>query len=181
VAEILLQKTRANSALPVYEDLVARYRTAGDLALADEADLGTRLRPIGLSVKRAAQLRGMAAALVVEGEEVLREHIRALKIVPGLGAYAVRAIACFGSGQRVGIVDANVARIFRRVFSVISRDPRAVIYQHIADAVIDVAEEVRESNFGLLDIGAAICVRMPKCSICPFNEFCPRYEVDRSG
>ena len=180
IAEILLQKTRANSALPIYNDLVARYRSPEKLARADEDDLEASLRPIGLAIKRSRQLRGMAVSLVTEGENILRDRARALKVVPGLGAYAVRAIACFGNGDRVGIVDANVARILRRVFSVSSPDPRAVVYQHIADAVIDLAHDARESNFGLLDIGAAVCVRVPKCSMCPFGRFCARFEIDRS-
>jgi A/G-specific adenine glycosylase len=180
VAEILLQKTRASAALQVYESLISLYPGARHLAASDEIDLELLLRPLGLSVKRAAQLRGMAEAVLTHGEDILAKHGDCLALVPGLGAYGARAIACFGGDERIGIVDANVARIFRRVYAVPSRDTRAVVYQHIADDVAAVAEDASESNFGLLDMGAAICVRTPKCSQCPFAAFCQRYEVTRS-
>ena len=180
VAEILLQKTRAASALPVYAQCVQRYPYARKLADAAEIELKELLLPIGLSQKRARQLRGMAEEIGRLGPAVFDDWRLLLTQVPGLGAYAARAIVCFARGERVGIVDANIARIFRRVFQVPRADPRAVVYQQLADAVAAKASDVRASNFGLLDIGAAICTARPLCADCPFVMFCPRFGVTQT-
>lgn len=177
IAEVLLQKTRAASALPVYNQLIRRYLCARDLAAARENDLEKTLRPIGLSRKRAHQLKTMAEEIVKLGPTVFDDWRLLLKHVPGIGAYASRAITCFSRGESIGIVDANIARIFRRVFRVSSADPRAVVYQRLADAVANASDDPRATNFGLLDLGAVICVTNPICHRCPFEAFCPRYGV----
>ncbi len=177
VAEILLQRTRAASALPVYETLVRRYPSASSLAIADRSALEETLRPIGLSRKRTLQLRAMAEEIERLGPTVFDDWRTLLSHIPGIGAYGARAIACFSRGERVGVVDANVARIFRRVFRVPSADPRAVLYQHLSDAVALEADDPRATNFGLLDIGAAVCIPKPLCRECPFNSYCSRYGV----
>lgn len=177
VAEILLQKTRAASALPVYEFTLQRFPSALDLADADVTALKETLRPIGLSQKRATQLRTMAQEIVRLGDAVFDDWRLLILHVPGLGAYAARAIACFSRGEQIGIVDANVARIFRRIFRVTTTDPRAVVYQRLADAVAAQSNDARSANFGLLDIGALICKPKPRCADCPFVGFCPRYGV----
>lgn len=177
VAEILLQKTRAESVMPVFLDMIDEYPTAKVLAGSSLEKIEVRLRPLGLSRKRSEQLLGMAAAVTERGTRILSDWKTALASVPGLGAYGARATACFGSGKRVGIVDANVARILRRVFRIQTRDPRAIIYQRYADAIAEFSEAVRDTNFGLLDIGAAVCLQRPICERCPFRDFCPRYGV----
>jgi A/G-specific adenine glycosylase len=177
VAEIVLQKTRAASALPVYEALLTEYPTAPALAKGGEEALASILRPIGLSKKRAVQLRTMASEVVRHGDALFSDWPRLLADVPGLGAYGSRAIACFAQGERVGIVDANIARIFRRIFRVASTDPRAIVYQRIADAVAERAADPRETNFGLLDVGATVCLPRPRCASCPFSDLCPRFGV----
>jgi len=101
-----------------------------------------------------------------------------LKDVPGLGSYSARAIAIFRGIENVGIVDANVARIIRRIFGFVTIDPRAVIYQRIADEIAESSDDVRAMNFGLLDIGATICLIRPACDKCAFSLFCKRFGVE---
>ena len=177
IAEILLQKTRAESVVPVYERIITTFRTPKILASADPGEIERILHPLGLSRKRAFQLVGMAEAVGILGSRIFGDWQKLLTLVPGIGAYGARAIACFGGGQRLGIVDANVARILRRLFRIRNDDVRAPIYQRYADELGVVASDTRASNFGLLDIGADICVKVPKCAICPFSRFCLRYGV----
>jgi A/G-specific adenine glycosylase len=179
VAEILLQKTRAPSIKGAYEALILRYSSPEALAEANPADLETLLRPLGLWKKRSAQLVNMGKAAVEVGVEVFSDWRLLRKDVPGIGAYGARAIACFGGGEAVGIVDANIARIIRRLFRIKTHDPRAVTFQHHADHIASACSDVRATNFGLLDIGAAVCTPQPKCTLCPLEPLCPRYGVPR--
>lgn len=177
IAEILLQRTRAQSVIPTYSAMIARYPTPSALGGASLLELETALLPLGLSKKRARQLVGMGAAARDLGETIFGDWRALLTDVPGLGAYAARAIACFGGGEPVGIVDANIARILRRVFRIRTTDPRAAAYQCHADEVAVAAVDPRATNFGLLDVGAVVCAPRPMCDRCPFADFCPRYGV----
>ena len=177
VAEILLQKTRASSVVATYSALILNYPSADKLAAASPSRIERALASLGLSKKRSSQLIAMSKTTANSGNSIFDDWRRLLRDVPGLGAYAARAIASFGRGEKVGIVDANVARIIRRVFRIRTKDPRAVVFQRIADAIAEASEDARETNFGLLDIGAAICTPRPLCAECPFESFCPRYGV----
>lgn len=177
VAEILLQKTRAESVVGVYASLIAEYPTARVLSDADRDQIELRLRPLGLSRKRASHLLRMACIVCEAGEAIFDDWGRLLADVPGLGAYAARAIACFARGESVGIVDANIARIERRVFRIAARDPRTVIFQHYADEVAFAAVDARETNFGLLDLGALVCLPDPHCDVCPLDRICAKFGV----
>ncbi len=177
VAEILLQKTRAGSVVDIYRYLTQTWSTAELMSAAKPMDIEEVLRPLGLSNKRARQLIGMSKAALDHGYQIFYDWRTLLRDVPGLGAYAARAVACFGGRESVGIVDANVARIVRRLFCVHSVDFRAVTYQRHADAIAEASSDARSTNFGLLDIGAMICLTKPKCGECPFSGFCPRYGV----
>lgn len=177
VAEILLQKTRAESVVPVYARIIASYPNALALATADSGEIEAMLRPLGLSRKRSMQLIGMAEAVERLGTDVFEDWRETLDCVPGIGAYGARAIACFRCDQKLGIVDVNVARILRRVFRISNGDVRAPIYQRYADAIGAAAPDARATNFGLLDIGAGVCATSPKCVICPLEAHCSRYRV----
>ena len=179
VAEILLQKTRAASVVSVYASLVAEYPTARALSDADRDEVELRLRPLGLSRKRASQLTRMACIVCEAGEAIFDDWRRLLADVPGLGAYAARAIACFAKGELVGIVDANIARIERRVFRIAARDPRTAIFQRYADEVAFAAVDSRETNFGLLDLGALVCLPDPRCDVCPLDRICAKFGVKK--
>jgi A/G-specific adenine glycosylase len=172
VAEILLQRTQAISIVPTYLEIVVTHPDAQALAAADPTTVEQRLRPLGLSAKRASQLRRLGIALEGRGTDSLRDWRMAIKSIPGIGAYAARAIACFVFGERVGIVDSNVARIIRRVFGLRVTDPRTAIFQQYSDAIAVASPNPRASNFGLLDLGAAVCGRKPKCQECPFSAVC---------
>ncbi len=180
VAEILLQKTRAESVVPVYERIISVYRTPKILASADPVEIERILRPLGLSRKRSLQLLGMAEGIVRFGPNLFDDWHKTANRLPGVGAYGARAIACFGRDQPVGIVDTNVARILRRVFRIKSTDSRAIIYQHLANTIAESSDDARTMSFGLLDLGAMACLPRPLCEKCPFATFCPRYCVPRT-
>ncbi|MDP9024377.1 MAG: hypothetical protein M3N13_03240 [Candidatus Eremiobacteraeota bacterium] len=158
--------------MAVYSILIETYPNAAALARADEEALRQLLRPLGLYAKRATQLRGLGEALSSNDLSLLEDPEVAERTLPGIGAYGARAIACFAFGRSVGIVDANVIRIFDRVFAHPKVDPRSRRYQTYADRVARYSPDAKASNYGLLDIGSAICVRTPKCSKCPLNNDC---------
>ena len=63
VAEVLLQKTKADAVVPVWETVTARYPTAAALASAKSDDLWRLVSPLGLGTQRTARLYALARSL----------------------------------------------------------------------------------------------------------------------
>jgi A/G-specific adenine glycosylase len=169
LVEILLTKTRAESVVPVYSLLLARYPSPIELAASDPSDLEKLIGRLGLSRKRAKSLRGLASALVDGGLDVLSDPESSISL-PGIWRYGSRAIACFAYGKAVGIVDANVRRVLTRAFAL--RLTRGARIHLLADAIAGSAKDAADANYGLLDIGALFCKRVPICIKCPISGAC---------
>lgn len=179
IAEILLQKTRAQNAAPIYLEVVRLYPTPRQLAFADLRNVERQIQRLGLFRKRARSLVGFGKAVDQLGVSALRDPTLSLEM-PGIGEYGAHAIACFAFGAAIGIVDANVRRVLRRVFGLPKTDPRDRRYQELADRIVRTSARPRDVNLGILDLGASICGTRPKCKICPLVRSCVHAKLTRS-
>jgi len=174
LAEVLLQKTLAAKVVGVYEQIAEEYPAPDDLAHADVRHLKRLIRPLGLEF-RAHQLKGIAKWLVAEEGGHVPDTATHLLRIKGVGPYTASAVLAFAFQKRIGIVDANVARIFKRLFGL--SDPlKGLDYaphmREIADSLLPM-KRVRDYNLALLDFGALVCRSAgPKCDQCPFREDC---------
>jgi A/G-specific adenine glycosylase len=175
VTEILLAKTQADVVAPIAATLLARYRDPGSLADAQLRELQRLLYPLGLYRKRARHLKACARVLVKHHEGVVPASIAELIELPFVGRYAANAIACFAFGRPVAVLDANVSRIYQRVFSLDPPPPRlasAHVLWNFAGRVLP-QRRAREFNWAILDLGGTICVaRNPACERCPIAAVC---------
>lgn len=157
--------------MDTYKLLVKAYPTPAALAKATFADLESRIRHLGLSRKRAVHLKGLGQTLSDRDIQSLSDPTESIHF-PGLGAYGARAVACFAFGRQTGIVDANVRRVITRIFDLPKWEYRSVRFQHVADKLVATGDSAAVVNFGLLDLGATVCVRSPRCDLCPIARVC---------
>ncbi|MBW2109721.1 MAG: hypothetical protein JRI36_13825 [Deltaproteobacteria bacterium] len=115
VAEIMLIRTPAEQAAPVYLDFLKRYPTVYDLDLATEGDIAEVIFPLGLSW-RAKKLKAMADYLVNELKGQFPDTLGGLMEIPSIGPYTAAAIMTFYFRKRAVLVDANTVRFFKRFF-----------------------------------------------------------------
>ena len=185
VCEILLAKTRAEVAAPVAATLLARYANAEELAKARVRDLERLLYPLGLHKKRARHLRACARDLVARFGGQVPASISELMSLPYIGRYAANAIACVAFDAAVPVIDANVARIYGRVFSLPPPPPRLANAHDLwalADQLLP-RRQAKVFNWALLDLGSIICTsRSPACDRCPIAACCDQAAstVDRA-
>jgi A/G-specific adenine glycosylase len=177
VVEILLAKTQAAVAAPVARTLLARYPDAAALGRARARDLQRLLYPLGLQRKRAHHLRECARALVDRHGGNVPSSVDELMELPFVGRYAANAIACVAFTAPVAVVDANVARIYQRAFS-LPQPPARLSIAHglweFANMVVPPAR-AKEFNWALLDLGGTICTaKAPACERCPLARICDR-------
>lgn len=172
VAELLLKRTTAAVAARAYPAFIERYPDVTTLALADEAELSEVLQPLGLSRQRARAIRQLASALQGRGGRIPK-NVRALEGLPGLGAYAARAIMTFGFGVRAAVVDGNVERVLRRAFGrTFGPDVARGVIMELAEDLLP-RRDHRVFNFALIDLGAEVCKpTKPRCDVCPLRRGC---------
>lgn len=174
IAELLLQRTRADLVEPLFSRFLAVYPDAHHLARADPVNVIELLRPLGF-LHRSARLPALGLALVEEhGGEVPRSF-PALMALPGVGRYVANAVLTVAFGERRPLLDPNVLRVVARVFGRESSRPRARDDRQMWTFVEELSPRrgAREFNLALVDVGAVVCrVRRPRCYECPLRLRC---------
>jgi A/G-specific adenine glycosylase len=179
LVEVLLARTRAESAEVVARRLIRAYPDATALSKAQLENVRKILYPLGLQDKRARALRKLGAELASKYKGMVPSNLRDLMTLPYVGRYAANAVLCFAFGQRRPVVDANVARIFSRFLGI---DPpfgkleSAEQYWELAKRATP-RKGVRYHNWSLLDLGSLVCTpRNPSCVRCPLSERCYTFQ-----
>lgn len=170
MAEMCLQRTRADQVVGVFEALVRIAPTPG-LMVANRARTLEAMRPLGLRW-RAEKLVEAAAVIADEFDGVVPDSDRELRLLPGVGDYASQAVLCFGFGRRAVLIDTNTARIVRRIHA---RDEPYRRWQMRLDLHALAGERGPDApfNYALLDLGAAVCrAGTPDCGRCPVARHC---------
>ena len=178
VAELLLQRTDADTVAPVYEAFLERYPTLNRLAIANVEDIAKLLQPLGLFF-RAERLSQTAKIILENGGEIPQQETELLKL-PGIGIYTARAILSQAFGQPAAVMDTNVARILERFFGITGGrvKSRCKILWNAADKVAP-DSDVGHWNLTLLDFGALICTaRNPQCLKCPVSIRCHWFKLN---
>ena len=173
VAEVLLQRTKADVVSRMFDGFLVKYPSWAALASASEADLADALRPLGLWRRRAVSLKALSVIIASRRGRYPKSR-RALEDLPGVGQYICNAILLFDQGHCQPLLDVNLARVLERVFgprklSDIRYDPWL---QTLSSSIVR-HESPASINWAILDLAAAICtVRKPKCDICPLRSTC---------
>src|ERR1700722_12802071 len=174
VSEIMLQQTRVETVLPYYARWVRVFPTVRALARAKNDRVLKLWEGLGY-YSRARNLHRAAQTVVRDHHGKLPRTAEGLRQLPGIGRYTAGAIASIAFGERVPLVDGNVARVFARIFAI----PDNVKTPRTMDKLWQLAEElVPNSNPGdfnqaLMELGALVCTPAnPRCEACPMRRVC---------
>ena len=173
IAELLLQRTDADTVAPIYETFLNRYPTLNELTKATVDDIATLLKPLGLFF-RAERLWQTAQIVKEKYRGNVPDSETELLKLPGVGIYTARAICSQAFQQPTVVLDTNVARIIERFLGIEGErvKSRCKILWGAAERIAP-STEVGLWNLTLLDLGAIICTaRKPKCSKCPLGSKC---------
>ncbi len=174
VSEVMLQQTQVETVLAYYEPFLRRFPDLRALAAADEEDVLAAWAGLGF-YRRARNLHRAARVVVAEHGGELPRDPRALGALPGLGRYTVGAVLSLAWGDRLPILDGNVARVLARVFRVPGAPSEGPVQRRLwalAEAVLP-AREVGTFNEALMELGALVCrPRGPACGACPLATWC---------
>lgn len=128
----------------------------------------TRMGKLGYP-RRAMRLHECATVLARDYDDQVPGDVETLLTLPGVGAYTARAIACFGYGQRVPVVDTNVRRVIARVVHGVADSAPSARDLRDAEALLPTENGARFSA-ALMELGALVCTaRTPQCPMCPLS------------
>ncbi len=174
VSEIMLQQTRADTARAYFRRWMHRFPTLESLAAASQQEALALWEGLGYYT-RARNLHRAAQIVMERFEGNIPSEPRTLQELPGIGEYTAAAIASLAFGRNLVAVDANVRRVFARLFDVSTplgkaeteRNLRSLAAAHLPPG------HSGDYNQALMDLGALVCTpKAPRCEACPLNDLC---------
>jgi A/G-specific adenine glycosylase len=183
VSEIMLQQTQVAVVIPYYERWMQRFPTIFALAEASIEEVIKLWEGLGY-YSRARNLHEGARFVVEHFKGVFPDNPEDLAKIKGVGAYTVGAILSFAFHQRYPAVDGNVMRVLTRYLLIEDDIAKAKTQKQIRELAAEILPEHESWIFveALIELGATICQRNPKCSLCPVKKGCQSYihqAVDR--
>lgn len=173
IAEILLQRTKAETIESFYPNFLLKYTHWDELLRIPIEELENDLKPIGLSKQRSSRLKQLAQYMVIQNEN-LPASLDELQKIPFFGQYISNAIRLQVFQIPAPLLDVNMARVLERFFgkrklSDIRFDP---YLQNLAFKVVDHPQS-KFLNWAILDFAAKICkVNKPVCERCLLSSSC---------
>jgi A/G-specific adenine glycosylase len=174
IAELLLQRTRADLVLPLYEKFLYRYPDPAALAHARPEEVADFLRPLGF-VHRSRRLPALAQALLERHGGTVPRSKTSLLALPGVGMYVANAVLAVAFNERRPLLDPNVVRLIDRFFGFGSPKARPRDDPAVWAFVETLLPRRSAPEFGLalIDLGALVCrPRRPRCPLCPLRARC---------
>ena len=169
LAESLLQRTKAEQVVPVYQRFKKRFPNAEVLAKARRREIFAVIKPLGLAW-RAKFLKQLGKRIVDDG---IPDNFEDLRQLPAIGPYAAGAFLSLHSSIRSPIIDANVVRLYGRYFGFqTGPETRREKWLWALAEVLTPERTFRDYNYALLDFTGAICKPVPLCNTCPLRFRC---------
>jgi len=176
VSEIMLQQTQVSVVIPYFERWMQAFPTIESLALSSLDKVIKMWEGLGY-YSRARNLHEGAKFVLLEFDGKLPDSEFELQKIKGIGPYTVGAIMSFAFHKRKAAVDGNVIRVLARLFYVqddIAKPKTVQTIREIAEAILPEDESwiVTEA---LIELGATVCTKKPKCMSCPLKASCKAF------
>ncbi|MDQ4092909.1 MAG: A/G-specific adenine glycosylase [Actinomycetota bacterium] len=168
VSEVMLQQTPVHRVAGVWSEWMVRWTTPSSLATETPGTVVRAWGKLGYP-RRALRLHEAAVVIATRHDDIVPADVDLLLTLPGIGAYTARAVAAFGYGQRVPVVDTNVRRVVARAVRGMADSAAPSTSRDLSD-VVGVLPETQAARFSaaLMEVGATVCTaRRPRCADCP--------------
>ncbi|MBU1611228.1 MAG: A/G-specific adenine glycosylase [Proteobacteria bacterium] len=174
LSEIMAQQTQLGRVVGYFERFVARYPDLHALAHAQEDEALKLWEGLGY-YNRCRNLLKAARLLVAEHGGLFPVTHAGVLSLPGVGPYTAGAVMAIAYNEPHTAIDANVERVFSRVYNLDRPVKIAANQAFIEDRALALIPEgrAREFNQALMELGALVCTpKSPSCDICPVEPHC---------
>lgn len=178
IAEIMLQQTQMERGVLYYNRWMERFPDVASVAAAPEEDVLRLWEGLGY-YSRARHLHKAAQHIMQAHGGVFPHALQDIRALPGVGPYTAGAIASIAFGHELPCVDANVERLIARVFDIdtpVKQEPAASRVRALALELVPKGK-AREHNQAMMEFGALLCRKKPRCADCPLTDICESYRL----
>ena len=176
VSEIMLQQTQVATVIPYYQRFVSAFPDIQALARAEQDAVMHQWTGLGY-YSRARHLHSAAQQVCARHNGHLPDDLDGLCALPGIGRSTAAAILAFAYGQRQPILDGNVKRVLARYHRVDgyagTRATESQLWEW-ADRHTP-TKRLADYTQAIMDLGATVCKRTPRCVVCPVTAGCAAY------
>ena len=176
VSEYMLQQTTVPTVKTRFEEFIKKWPTLKDLAKTTEPNILKFWSGLGY-YSRARNLLKAAKIINTKFNSKIPKEYHELISLPGIGDYTAKAIMGIGYNESVMPLDANIERIFARLYAL--NQPLVKIKKQLQEQSQYFHSKKQSSNLiqSFMDYGSLICTpRNPNCSICLIQKYCMGYE-----
>src|SRR5262245_37927895 len=170
----MLQQTRVAAVIPYYEKFLERFPSVRALAAAPEEEVLRLWSGLGYYSRARNLLQAAKQIVAKHGGEFPWTKAEVLDLA-GIGEYTAAAILSIAIGEKLAVLDGNVARVIARLGALRGdlRGPgRWRLLQNRADELL-AGEAAGDWNQAVMELGATLCTpRSPQCLLCPVQQFC---------
>lgn len=180
ISEIMAQQTQMDRVVEYFLRWMEVFPDIHTLAQAPEDRVLKCWEGLGY-YSRARNIIKTAKILLRDHDAKLPANNKELLALPGIGPYTAGAIASIAYKQNAPVVDANIERIFARIFNIdlIPGSPEAKREFWLQAESVLPKGDARNFNQGLMELGALICrPKNPNCSACPLSSHCLALQYD---
>ncbi len=180
ISEIMLQQTQMDRVALFFVRWMKEFPDLASLATSSEHKVLKCWEGLGY-YSRARNILKAAKLLIADHQGQIPASRKLLQRLPGIGPYTAGAIASISFNRDVPVVDANIERIFARLFNIdlIPKSPAAKKLNWQKAEELLPAGEARNFNQALMELGALVCrPKQPNCSFCPVAAHCLALQYD---
>ena len=159
--------------------LFAAFPTPTDLAAAPPARVEALIRRTGFFRQKTKAIQTTARAIAEQHGGRVPATMDALTTLPGIGRKTANVVLGTAFGQPAIFVDTHVRRLANRLGLTVQHDPDKI--ERDLQALLPPRAWTAFAH-RLIHHGRRVCVaRMPRCSVCPLQRWCPRIGVAASA
>jgi len=177
LSEIMLQQTQMERGVAYFLRWINRYPDVSSIAESSIDEILKYWEGLGYYA-RARNLHKAAILICNDHSGIIPGSYEELLKLPGIGPYTASAVASIAFGENIAVVDANVERVFARIFDIDRPLKSKGVHKKITDLAgrLLVKGQARDFNQALMDLGGIICTpKNPDCGNCPVADQCLAY------
>jgi A/G-specific adenine glycosylase len=178
IAEVMLQQTQVSVVIPYFHRWMKQFPTIEALAQASEEEVLKCWEGLGYYSRARNLIKAAHIILKEEGGVIPSDPVK-LRKLPGFGPYTVGAVLSFAFQKKAPAVDGNVVRVLSRLFAVEHKKTETEAYQKLTLSLLPEKDPwiVMEA---LIELGATVCQKKPKCFSCPLIHQCRAYRLGKA-
>ncbi len=180
ISELMLQQTQMERGIIYFKRWIERFPTIFDVAKASEEEVLHAWEGLGY-YRRARYIHAIAKEVCEKHNGIIPDDKEKLKNFKGIGDYTLAALCGIAFNQDIVTIDANVERVFSRLFCIEGDTKQKKAKEAIKFYAYEFLPQrnARNYNQALMELGALVCKKSPDCPKCPLKAECKAFKESR--